>query len=310
MNNKKDVCTVCGKSFSENDDVVYCPICGAPHHRECYNQTGKCALEQFHGTEQEYDPDKKASCENKDDQSVNDDGAKVKKKCPRCGNLCEHKANFCPFCGMVFQGSQYGNFAQNPFEGTMFDPLGGVPANEDIGGITASEASKFVRVNTRRYIPLFNRINKSKKKTAWNWAAFLFTYSWLFYRKCYKKAFLIFAISIVPSILSLPLTIYTTQQVHQTDITVTLNNQIIILAIIAMVINLVIRFICGILGDNMYKGFVTQKVKSIKQVYSDPSEIEKALFISGGINLMIGVLSFMFMDYAVQILLTFSGFYS
>ena len=31
-------CPVCGKSFQESDDIVVCPQCGAPHHRECWKQ--------------------------------------------------------------------------------------------------------------------------------------------------------------------------------------------------------------------------------------------------------------------------------
>ena len=29
-------CAKCGKPFTEDDDVVVCPDCGAPHHRSCY----------------------------------------------------------------------------------------------------------------------------------------------------------------------------------------------------------------------------------------------------------------------------------
>ena len=40
--------------------MVYCPECGAPHHRECYNSIGHCALEEFHGTDMQYDKLKRA----------------------------------------------------------------------------------------------------------------------------------------------------------------------------------------------------------------------------------------------------------
>ena len=31
-------CPVCDKQFKKGDDVVVCPECGAPHHRECYEK--------------------------------------------------------------------------------------------------------------------------------------------------------------------------------------------------------------------------------------------------------------------------------
>ena len=51
-------CVYCKAKLFDEDDVVYCPVCGAPHHRECYNDLGHCALEQLHGTENEYSREK------------------------------------------------------------------------------------------------------------------------------------------------------------------------------------------------------------------------------------------------------------
>ena len=41
-------CPVCKKQFVSGDDIVVCPECGAPHHRECYEQNGKCFFEDKH----------------------------------------------------------------------------------------------------------------------------------------------------------------------------------------------------------------------------------------------------------------------
>lgn len=42
------ICPVCRKKFTDTDDIVVCPECGTPHHRECYLNNGKCALEEIH----------------------------------------------------------------------------------------------------------------------------------------------------------------------------------------------------------------------------------------------------------------------
>ena len=34
-------CPVCGEQFKKGDDIVVCPECGAPHHRECYEKEGR-----------------------------------------------------------------------------------------------------------------------------------------------------------------------------------------------------------------------------------------------------------------------------
>ncbi|MGN1051081.1 MAG: RING finger protein, partial [Acutalibacteraceae bacterium] len=41
-------CPVCEKNFHADDDIVVCPECGAPHHRSCYEQIGKCAFSEKH----------------------------------------------------------------------------------------------------------------------------------------------------------------------------------------------------------------------------------------------------------------------
>ena len=48
-------CARCHAYLFPEDDIVYCPVCGAPHHRECYNELGHCALEELHGTDKQYD---------------------------------------------------------------------------------------------------------------------------------------------------------------------------------------------------------------------------------------------------------------
>ena len=42
------LCPVCRAPFTEEADVVVCPVCGTPHHRVCYMKGGKCALEELH----------------------------------------------------------------------------------------------------------------------------------------------------------------------------------------------------------------------------------------------------------------------
>lgn len=43
-------CPVCNKQFKEGDDIVVCPECGTPHHRECYEQEEHCFYQDKHYT--------------------------------------------------------------------------------------------------------------------------------------------------------------------------------------------------------------------------------------------------------------------
>ena len=41
-------CPYCGKNFESGDDIVVCPECGTPHHRDCYKEHSACANEEKH----------------------------------------------------------------------------------------------------------------------------------------------------------------------------------------------------------------------------------------------------------------------
>ena len=44
-------CPVCDKQFKKGDDIVVCPECGTPHHRECYEKEGHCHFADKHGAD-------------------------------------------------------------------------------------------------------------------------------------------------------------------------------------------------------------------------------------------------------------------
>ena len=41
-------CIVCNMEFNDSDDIVVCPECGTPYHRDCYKQVGECINTELH----------------------------------------------------------------------------------------------------------------------------------------------------------------------------------------------------------------------------------------------------------------------
>ena len=68
-------CPVCGEAFAETDDIVSCPVCGAPHHRSCWQAAGHCHFEETHGTDAQWKREAEPTTEE----------AGVKNRCPNCG---------------------------------------------------------------------------------------------------------------------------------------------------------------------------------------------------------------------------------
>ena len=79
-------CSSCNKTV-DGDDVVVCPQCGSPYHRECYEKAGKCVFTDKHGNGFEY---------KRPEQDI-------KKRCGNCGAENDSDATVCHKCGAALE---------------------------------------------------------------------------------------------------------------------------------------------------------------------------------------------------------------
>ena len=210
-------CPICGRPFTENDDVVVCPECGAPYHRGCFEESGKCIFPELHREGKSWQPPQV--------EAPPPGSSSATKRCPRCGKMNPETSLFCDQCGQSLIGPgerpggyngyngygayggqqaqqpggapQYGPFG--PMGGpapVAFDPMGGVVPAEGLGGAPAGVVAKLVQGNTPYYLPVFRRYAK-ERRSRFNFCAFLFTGGWMLYRKMYKEGILFGALSVL-----------------------------------------------------------------------------------------------------------------
>ncbi len=300
-------CARCHAYLFSEDDVVHCPVCGAPHHRECYNQIGHCALEEFHGTEQQYDKVKERAETEANNKAEEEHAAEGFITCGMCHEKYSFNEPVCPNCKAP-------NIARNGGSFISFDFLGGIPADFDMGeGVTADEAKRFVMANTPRYIPKFASI-KAGSRISWNWMAFLFPSAWMLARKMYKNGIITGILSIVATLFSIPL-VTSLNSLLPTDV----NNYVgllgsiyevmpkigagvMIAAFISVILNLSIRFVSGILGDYFYKNHTVSTVKKIKL---ESSDIVTDYRKKGGVNIFLFLIGTLALQYIPNIIAMF-----
>lgn len=88
-------CPGCQQIFNNDDDIVVCPDCGTPQHRECYDKENKCVCSHLH--EEDYTWQGK----------VNNESPLPAEKsetisCPNCGYENPKGTPVCKQCGMKF----------------------------------------------------------------------------------------------------------------------------------------------------------------------------------------------------------------
>ena len=289
-------CVRCHAYLFPEDDIVYCPVCGAPHHRECYNQLGHCALEEFHGTDRQYDKVKAREEEQAAAEMPNTgENAEGLITCQMCHEKYDFALNACPKCGAPNIAKAGGSFVN-------FDFLGGVPADYDIGdGITADEAKRFVAANTPRYIPKFAVLN-AKNKLSWNWLAFLFPCGWMLSRKMYKNGIIAGLLTVISSLFYLPFmnainNLGTTPGETQAQIMQSIYEHLpkmgaaVIAALLAgFVLNIAVRILSALFGDYLYKQYA---ISSIKTIRAESEDMDYDYRKKGGVNIFLFLLGTM-----------------
>ena len=120
LNTEGVSCVRCHAYLFPEDDIVYCPVCGAPHHRECYNQLGHCALEEFHGTDRQYDKVKAREEEQAAAEMPNTgENAEGLITCQMCHEKYDFALNACPKCGAPNIAKAGGSFVNFDFLGRL-----------------------------------------------------------------------------------------------------------------------------------------------------------------------------------------------
>ncbi|MCI7768222.1 MAG: hypothetical protein MSJ26_09650 [Oscillospiraceae bacterium] len=182
-------CRSCGKKFTSEDDIVVCPECGTPYHRECWKKEGKCINTELHESKKSWQEI------NREDNSA--------AKCKKCGNTLKDEQFFCDKCGTPTdfffsqnqsRSEQSGDPAMDAAEQKMeniypyminfSDPLCGFNPEEKFGdSVTVKDMGDFVGSNTHYYLPKFRNMKNLNLKLSLNFPAMFFPDLYFAYRK-------------------------------------------------------------------------------------------------------------------------------
>lgn len=189
------LCEHCKKPFKDDDDIVVCPECGAPHHRECYNELGHCALSDKHSADFCWQPKYPQNNSGVQGDSV---------ICPNCNSVNLAGSRYCCMCQTPLEGQSsnngqnYGRY--NSFSGNeqqSSNAYAPSPASFSIDSVDSNELTAYTGSSFHYYIRQFKLLLGNRFNISWNWAALVFNFFYFFYRKMYKVAFALLMFHIV-----------------------------------------------------------------------------------------------------------------
>lgn len=287
-NYQEYACPVCKKQFQKDDDIVTCPECGTPHHRECYSLVGNCVNKGLHSAgysflenektippvvvSEYYVPD-----DNEEEVEVIEDLVNSKEKDNNQGGK-----GFSPFLTV--------DFDTNAYKGTG-----------KIGECDVQDIASVVRSNIPKFIEKFRKIEENGQKLGWNWSAFFFGSLYLLFRKMYKQGVAVYCI-VLSIIFGCETLIYKfapefvaqvqkiTEEAYNSKATSIDFSSLVGIADMqnamkityAMIgIILVIRIIVAIFADNIYKNTVFDIIKKVEEKLAGGANFTQTSFMMG-----------------------------
>ncbi len=320
MNYLNHRCDHCGKKFTEDDDVVVCPICGTPQHRECYEENNRCIHEEKHSENYEWSAE-----ENNNDGSV--------LICDRCGTENSADSFFCKHCSQpltefarrnrqhystVSDGEpqndeddedgneEFENLIKNSKIPFKFDFANLTDKDEIADNVTLADAKQYVQKNTFFYSVIFRNL-RMLNRSRFNFAACLFGGGWFIYRKQYRLGIvltLIMGICLCGYILTMPTSVSIYNQIYSSGVSSDAEFYNVLMTDYAdrmlyfiapsvfKVIQYAVMFISGLTANRCYYNHVVRKVRQIKEQYHTKEEIAQHLQKSGGVDTLMGYILF------------------
>ncbi len=322
-------CSICHHHFKlEEDDIVVCPDCGTPYHRECYATLGHCKYKSAHAQNYEWKPPQmqkaptETICKNCGEKNV-----KENVYCKDCGMPLDHEAQSTTADNNAEQKTSVENvkkaytkqMEQTPYdyEGkpteaqrgpvSPFTSLNGfayVPrmdANEKIDDIPIAEWSSYIGVASPVYLLSFKQMKVTGRKFGLSLSALIFGPFYFFYRKVWGAAILFSILTILLNVPTFLTILIQTESVYAPMIS---DETLLLLSRISVGLGWGLVMIQSLYAGYLYKKSAAKKIQKIQSLHKDPIQRMMALRLHGGTSfgaVFLAILGFIVLSYVFSL---------
>jgi len=301
-------CPVCWARFAAADDVVVCPICGAPHHRHCYAERGECMFTADHISGKEWRPPADESTNGFGNGAEDQEGIKV---CVRCKSDNPPVTLFCQVCGQPMtavnysarpeQERQQGDWGRvlhdytaqfREAEDAYYDSI--AADKEPISGLPAKDVAMYIGPNCSYFLPRFYQIEEQRKGAQINLPACFFNFFYYFYRKMYRVGAVmlaLFLLCLIPLFLfyweMLPVLLHQSGLTGPPTVPIDMQRAELYAAVFwgIFLVNFILSFILSFFTNRMYHKQVVTHIQTLMQGNQGVG-YRAALYESGGVDRM------------------------
>lgn len=281
-------CPVCEQKFKDGEDIVVCPDCGTPYHRECWQKVGACLHRSEHAAGFEWKPDAEPES--------------IEAVCPNCGTHNPAGAKFCNHCGVPLPKEEADTrqpprqedgpvYTRRPGEGREphIDAYGPgadgsiyrreIGPDDPIDGIRARDWASFVGSSSLYYLMQFFRMSETKRKASVSFSAFLLGPIYFFYRKMWKLGALF---TVLEAVLAVPSVVYLLR-VSEAPLLMSMPLGWLPAAMnVCYVAEWVLKFVMGMFAVYWYKQEASRRIQAICAATPDGPGRADALALQGG----------------------------
>ena len=253
-------CDGCGHTFEKNDDIVVCPVCGTPQHRECWEKAEGCINKDKHaeGFEWKMPETKKAKLMPPSEKA---------------------KSETEPTPSMVFDENigrdvpDFNYIVESRVQ-SLAPGISEEQRKEQLCGHNLSDVIAFIGNNASSYVNKFRKKEHARKNT-FNFGAFFFCPIWFFFRRLYKEGIIYLALTLCLTMLMAgPSESYMTlldsiMASGIENITEAQYNELMTASapiLIYGILNIVIKLIAGLTGDRMYYRYCRDSLTQINEL--------------------------------------------
>lgn len=272
-------CQACKQPFRPDDDIVICPECGAPYHRDCYAKSGKCVYEAKHKSGFEYHAP--AAAATAAGAASTEKGVKGT-VCSRCGTVNDAENIFCENCGQPLGASAAAGLSGMPFGARTFEDAyygAAVSMEGEIDGVKKTDWATFIGRSSRDYIAKMSIQQQRNSMLSFTPSALFFPTFYFAYRKMWLWAvgsFLAYLVCAAPVFLLM------LQQAGVTFVAGFPPDTLNVLANIASLLNIAAHALYGMFAVYLYRRSALKKIKAVQKRGLAAGDYAAALARAGG----------------------------